>query len=123
MGDKIANKPKIFNVNWFRTDDEGHFIWPGFGDNMRVLDWIIDRCEDKVDAVETPIGFVPKAEDINVEGLEDVTTDTIKELLSIDVENWKKEAEGIEAFYKELGDRVPQELYNQLANLKANLDK
>ncbi|MBQ8197005.1 MAG: phosphoenolpyruvate carboxykinase (GTP) [Clostridia bacterium] len=123
MGDKIANKPKIFNVNWFRTDDEGHFIWPGFGDNMRVLDWIIDRCEDKVDAVETPIGFVPKAEDINVEGLEDVTTDTIKELLSIDVENWKKEAEGIEAFYKELGDRVPAELYNQLANLKANLDK
>ncbi len=121
MGDKIANKPKIFNVNWFRTDDNGNFIWPGFGDNMRVLDWIIDRCEDKVDAVETPIGFVPKAEDINIEGLEDVTLDTIKELLTVDVENWKKEAEGIEQFYGEL-TRVPEELYAQLANLKAKLN-
>ena len=122
MGDKIANKPKIFNVNWFRTDDNGNFIWPGFGDNMRVLDWIIDRCEDKVDAIETPIGFVPKAEDINIEGLEDVTLDTIKELLTVDVENWKKEAEGIEQFYGEL-TRVPDELYAQLDNLKKNLNK
>ncbi len=122
MGDKIANKPKIFNVNWFRTDDNGNFIWPGFGDNMRVLDWIIDRCEDKVDAVETPIGFVPKAEDINIDGLEDITVDTIKELLTIDVENWKKEAEGIEQFYGEL-TRVPEELKAQLATLKANLNK
>ena len=122
MGDKIANKPKIFNVNWFRTDDNGNFIWPGFGDNMRVLDWIIDRCEDKVDAIETPIGFVPKAEDINIEGLEDVTLDTIKELLTVDVENWKKEAEGIEQFYGEL-TRVPEELYAQLDSLKKNLDK
>ncbi len=122
MGEKIANKPKIFNVNWFRTDDEGNFIWPGFGDNMRVLDWIIDRCEDKVDAVETPIGFVPKAEDINIEGLEDVTLDTIKDLLTVDTENWKKEAEGIEQFYGEL-TRVPEELYAQLDSLKKNLNK
>ncbi len=122
MGEKITNKPQIFNVNWFRTDDNGNFIWPGFGDNMRVLDWIIDRCEGKVDAVETPIGFVPKAEDINIDGLEDVTLDTIKELLTIDKENWKKEVEGIEGFYGEL-TRVPEELYNQLATLKANLNK
>ncbi len=122
MGKKIAKQPKIFNVNWFRTDDNGNFIWPGFGDNMRVLDWIIDRCEDKVDAVETPIGFVPNAEDINIEGLSDVTLDTIKELLTIDKENWKKEAEGIEQFYGEL-TRVPSELYDELAKLKANLDK
>ena len=122
MGKKIKNQPKIFNVNWFRTDDNGNFIWPGFGDNMRVLDWIIDRCEDKVDAVETAIGFVPKAEDINVEGLEDVTLDTIKELLTIDIENWKKEADGIEGFYGEL-TRVPAELKAELATLKANLNK
>ena len=122
MGKKIKNQPKIFNVNWFRTDDNGNFIWPGFGDNMRVLNWIIDRCEDKVDAVETPIGFVPKAEDIDIAGLEDVTLDTIKELLTVDKENWKKEAEGIESFYGEL-TRVPEELYNQLATLKANLNK
>ena len=122
MGDKIANKPKIFNVNWFRTDDNGNFIWPGFGDNMRVLEWIINRCEDSVDAVETPIGFVPNPEDINIEGLEDVSLDTIKELLTVDKANWKAETEGIEGFYGEL-TRVPQELYDQLATLKANLDK
>ena len=122
MGKKIKNQPKIFNVNWFRTDDNGNFIWPGFGDNMRVLDWIIDRCEGKVDAVESPIGFLPKAEDINVEGLESVTLDTIKELLTVDVENWKKEAEGIEGFYGEL-TRVPEELKAELASLKANLNK
>ena len=69
MGKKLGDKaPKIFHVNWFRTDDNGHFIWPGFGDNMRVLMWMLDRCEGKVDAVETPIGYVPKAEDINIEG-------------------------------------------------------
>ena len=122
MGKKISNKPQIFNVNWFRTDDEGNFIWPGFGDNMRVLDWIIDRCEGKVDATETAIGYVPNAEDINIEGLENVTIDTIKELLTVDKENWKKEAEGIEQFYGEL-TRIPQELKDQLASLKANLDK
>ena len=122
MGKKISNQPKIFNVNWFRTDDNGNFIWPGFGDNMRVLEWIIARCEGKVDAVETPIGFIPKAEDINVEGLEDVNLDTIKELLTVDKENWKAEAEGIEGFYGEL-TRVPDELYSQLATLKANLNK
>ncbi len=122
MGSKIKNQPKIFNVNWFRTDDEGNFIWPGFGDNLRVLDWILARCEDKVDANETAIGYVPNAEDINIEGL-DITVDTIKDLLTVDVENWKKETEGIEQFYKELGERVPQELYNQLDALKANLNK
>ncbi len=123
MGEKIEHKPEIFNVNWFRTDDEGNFIWPGFGDNLRVLEWIIDRCEGKVDAVETPIGFVPRAEDINIEGLDGVNLDTIKDLLSIDVENWKAEADGIESFYKELGDRVPAELYDQLNTLKKNLGK
>ena len=68
MGKKLGDKaPKIFNVNWFRTDDEGHFIWPGFGDNLRVLEWIMKRCDGKADAVETPIGYVPKAEDIDLE--------------------------------------------------------
>jgi len=123
MGEKIENKPKIFNVNWFRTDDNGNFIWPGFGDNLRVLEWILARCEDKVDAKETAIGYVPYAKDININGLTDVTEATIEDLLTIDKENWKKEAEGIEAFYGELGERVPQELYNQLADLKAKLDK
>ena len=123
MGKKIPNKPLIFNVNWFRTDDEGHFIWPGFGDNLRVLDWILSRCEGKVDAKETAIGYVPYAKDINIDGLEDITIDTIEDLLNVDKEMWLKEADGIEEFYKELGDRVPEELYNQLATLRANLNK
>ncbi len=120
MGKKIENQPKIFNVNWFRTDDEGNFIWPGFGDNLRVLEWILDRCEDKVDAVETPIGYVPNAEDINIEGL-DITVDTIKELLNVDKDMWIEETKGIEEFYAQFGARLPKELSEQLANLKAAL--
>ncbi|MBE6627366.1 MAG: phosphoenolpyruvate carboxykinase (GTP) [Ruminococcaceae bacterium] len=123
MGKKIPNAPKIFHVNWFRTDAEGHFIWPGFGDNMRVLMWILDRCAGKVDAVETPIGFVPKAEDINIEDLDGVTIDTIRDLLTIDTESWLEDVENIKAFYKQIGDRVPAELYDELAILEGNLKK
>ena len=117
LGDKA---PKIFNVNWFRTDDEGHFIWPGFGDNMRVLMWILDRCDGKVDAVETPIGYELKPEDINIEGL-DITVDTIKDLLNVDIDLWKEEAKGIEEFYAKFGDKLPKELANQLEALKKRL--
>ncbi|MBQ5764954.1 MAG: phosphoenolpyruvate carboxykinase (GTP) [Clostridia bacterium] len=121
MGKKLGDKaPKIFNVNWFRLDDEGHFIWPGFGDNMRVINWIIDRCEGKVDAVETPIGFVPKAEDIDLTDL-DFDIDTLKSILEVDKETWQKEAAEIEEHYKKFGDRLPEELVNQLNTLKANL--
>ena len=121
MGEVLGDKaPKIFNVNWFRTDDEGHFIWPGFGDNLRVLEWIIDRCEGKADAVETPIGFVPKAEDINTEGL-DIDTDTIKGLLQVDKDLWAKEVDGIKEFYAQFGDKLPEELRHQLATLENNL--
>ncbi|MBQ7131653.1 MAG: phosphoenolpyruvate carboxykinase (GTP), partial [Oscillospiraceae bacterium] len=124
MGEKLGDKaPKIFNVNWFRTDDEGHFIWPGFGDNMRVLDWIIQRCEDVADAVETPIGYEPKAEDINVEGLDDIDVNTIEGLLDVDVELWKEEAKGIREFYGKFGDKLPAELSKQLDNLEARLNK
>ena len=120
MGKVIPNAPKIFHVNWFRTDDEGHFIWPGFGDNMRVLNWIIDRCDGKADAVETPIGYVPVAEDINIEGL-DISIDTIRELLTVDVESWKEDVENIKEFYALIGDHVPAELHEELAALEARL--
>ncbi len=114
--------PKIFNVNWFRKDDEGHFMWPGFGDNLRVLEWIIKRCEGEVDAVETPIGFMPKPEDINLEGLEDeVSLDSLKEMLSVDKGLWKEEAQGIEEFYQSLGNTVPKELHDCLETLKNNV--
>ena len=123
MGEKLGDKaPKIFNVNWFRLDDEGHFIWPGFGDNMRVLMWIIDRCEGKVDAVETPIGYEPKPEDINLEGL-DIDVNVVKELLNVDKDLWKEEAKGIREFFGKFGDRLPKEMMDELDALEKRLDK
>ena len=124
MGKKLGDKaPKIFHVNWFRTDDEGHFIWPGFGDNMRVLMWMLKRCKGEVDAVETPIGYLPKAEDIDITGLEDVTLDTVKGLLSVDKDLWLEDCDGVEALYDEIGERVPAELRAQLAALRERLSK
>ncbi len=121
MGKKIPNPPKIFHVNWFRTDDEGHFIWPGFGDNMRVLMWILARCAGTVEAQQTAIGYVPNAEDINIEGLSDVTIDTIRDLLSVDTESWKADVENIKEFYALVGDRVPAEFKEELSALEARL--
>ncbi|MBO6301067.1 MAG: phosphoenolpyruvate carboxykinase (GTP) [Ruminiclostridium sp.] len=129
MGEKLGDKaPKIFNVNWFRQDENGNFMWPGFGDNMRVLDWIIDRCEGKVDAVETPIGYVPKPEDINIEGLEgEVTIDTVKHLLDVDKDLWKKEIKEMRRYYDEdikaKGGNIPQALYDELDKIEARLNK
>lgn len=126
MGKKLGDKaPKIFNVNWFRTDDEGHFIWPGFGDNMRILDWIIERCDGKADAVETAIGYEPKPEDINIEGLEgdNITLDTIKGLLSVDNDLWLEDVKGIKEFYGKFEDTLPAELSDELAKLEARLAK
>ena len=121
MGKKLGDKaPKIFNVNWFRTDDEGNFIWPGFGDNMRVLNWIIDRCEGKATASETAIGYVPQPEDIDLTDL-DMDLDTLKDILTVDKAVWEKEAAEIEEHYKKFGDHLPAELRNQLDTLKANL--
>ena len=114
--------PKIFNVNWFRKDDDGNFMWPGFGDNLRVLEWILDRCDGKVDADEVPIGYVPKAEDINREGIEDeVSLDSLKAMLEVDKGLWKTEAEGIAEFYAKFGDKLPKVLADELATLNENL--
>lgn len=120
MGKKIKNKPLIFNVNWFRTDENGNFIWPGFGDNMRVLDWIIQRCEGTVDAVETPIGYLPKPEDINLEGL-NFTKEQLMSILDVDKDTWKAEVKDIAEFFKKFGDRLPSKLSKQLSILKKNL--
>ena len=122
MGKKIEKAPKIFNVNWFRTDDEGHFLWPGFGDNLRVLDWILKRCAGEIDAVETPIGYEPKPEDINIDGL-DMTAADVADLLTVDKDLWKEEVAGIREFYAKFGEKVPAELKAQLETLASNLDK
>ncbi|MEG2273864.1 MAG: phosphoenolpyruvate carboxykinase (GTP) [Clostridia bacterium] len=120
MGKKTTKQPKIFNVNWFRTDDEGNFVWPGFGDNMRVLDWIIRRTEGTAEAVETPIGFEPKPEDIDITGL-DITLDDMKEMLSVDKELWRQDAAGIEEFYAKFGTDLPKEMREQLDILEKNV--
>ena len=122
MGKKIAHAPGIFHVNWFRTDEKGHFVWPGFGDNFRVLLWILDRCEGKVDAVKTPIGYVPNPEDINLDGITgNVTTDTVRDLLTVDTEAWLEDIENIKQFYEQVGSHVPAELKEELAALSARL--
>ena len=122
MGEKLGDKaPKIFNVNWFRTDDNGKFIWPGYGDNMRVLMWILGRCDGTAEAVETPIGFEPRPCDIEREGL-DLSEETVASLLSVDKKLWQKEAEDITEFYKKFGDKLPKELSAELETLKKNLE-
>ena len=121
MGKKLGDKaPKIFHVNWFRKDEEDNFMWPGFGDNMRVLNWILDRCEGKVDAKECAIGYVPNVADIDVEGL-DMTTEEIEALLSIDNKVWLEDVENIKEYFAQFGDKLPKEMADQLATLEGNL--
>ena len=121
MGKVIKNPPKIFHVNWFRTDDDGNFIWPGFGDNFRVLLWILARCEGKVDADLTPIGYVPKPSDIDIGGLDSVSSDTLRDLLSVDNASWLADIKNIKEFYSFIGDRVPSELTDELSGLEKRL--
>ena len=111
MGKKIPNPPKIFNVNWFRLDDEGKFIWPGFGDNLRVLLWILERCKDNVDAVTTPIGYLPNPEDLDIEGA-DIDIDTLKSILNIDKDEWIEELNSQEEHLSKF-DRLPAEIREQ----------
>lgn len=129
MGEKLGDKaPKIFNVNWFKQDENGNFIWPGFGDNMRVLDWIIKRCEGTIDADETAIGYIPKKTDINVEGIEDeVTPEIMDKLLAVDKDLWTKEIAEMRRYYKEdiadKGGKVPEALIKELDKLEERLSK
>ena len=114
--------PKIFYVNWFRKTPEGKWLWPGFGDNSRVLKWIFNRCDNAIDAEKTQIGYMPKVDDIDRTGLEEkVTREDMEQLLAIDVEGWKKEVEMIKEHYKKFGDHLPKELVRQLEELEARL--
>ncbi len=120
MGKKIPNPPKIFHVNWFRQDEEGHFMWPGFGDNLRVLNWILDRCEGKADAKETAIGYLPNADDINIDGL-DIDKDVLEQLLSVDKEVWKEDVKGQKEFFAKFGDDLPAGITEELSKLEERL--
>jgi phosphoenolpyruvate carboxykinase (GTP) len=110
--------PKIFNVNWFRRDAEGNFVWPGFGQNMRVLEWIIDRCEGRAEATETPIGYVPTYEQLNWTGI-DFSKEQFETVTAQDKDQWIKELESHTELFTKLGDRLPQALKDRQNELLA----
>ncbi|MBI3950131.1 MAG: phosphoenolpyruvate carboxykinase (GTP) [Acidobacteria bacterium] len=120
MGPKSPRVPKIFHVNWFRTDEEGKFLWPGFGENLRVLKWIAGRVSGSANAAETPIGFVPTVESLDWEGLK-ISRDTMQRLLRVNPADWQGEAEGIAEFFNKFGDRLPKELWDEHTQLLARL--
>ena len=120
MGKKIVNQPKIFNVNWFKTDNSGRFLWPGYGDNLRILEWIVARSKEKIDAVKTPIGYIPYKKDIDLTGL-DLDGNDLERLLEIKNDEWLKEAQDIKDFYSKFGGKIPEELQLEFDNLVERL--
>jgi len=117
MGRRMTKPPKIFHVNWFRTDQEGKFLWPGFGENLRVLEWILERCNHKIEAVESPIGYLPRPSDIDTTGLT-LSADTLERLLVIDKKAWLEELKSIKAFFKQFKKDLPPELWEEYQGLK-----
>ncbi len=117
---EASKLPKLFWVNWFRKGDDGSFLWPGFGDNSRVIKWVIERLDDSAPAVKTAIGRVPTPDALDTTGL-DVDADTLAALLRVDNESWRQEIPLIEAHYAGIGDRMPTELKDQLEQLEKRL--
>ena len=113
--------PKIFQVNWFRKDEEGNWLWPGFGDNARVLKWVVERLDGDAEAVETPVGYVPAPGAIDTTGLA-MSEEQVAKALKVDVEEWRKELPLIEEWFAKFGDKLPSQLADELATLKANLE-
>ena len=122
FAERSGNLPRVFHVNWFRQDKNGRFLWPGFGDNLRVLRWIIDRCEQRVDATETPIGYLPKPDDIDTSGL-DISKEALQSLLSVDAGQWREEMASIGEYLSSYGDRLPAALREEYSRVAAALDK
>ncbi len=122
IGSKCKNPPRIFHVNWCRRNKKGEFLWPGFSENIRVLKWIIQRINGEVDAIETPIGYIPKIEDLDLKGLS-ITKETIEELLYVDKEEWLEELKDVKRFFETFGDRFPKELWEQYNLTKERLIK
>jgi phosphoenolpyruvate carboxykinase (GTP) len=115
-----AKLPRIFYVNWFRRDRDGGFLWPGFGENSRVLKWVVERMEGQAEAVETPIGYVPTPDSLDIEGL-DMTAAELEQALAVDVEEWKAEIPQITEWFEKFGDNLPAVLWTELDGLKARL--
>ena len=120
MGRRMTNPPRVFHVNWFRTDDEGGFLWPGFGENLRVIEWILDRCRGDADAIRTPIGYVPTSESLDLTGLE-VSREALNQLFAVNRNDWYDETDDIVAFFQKFGKRFPRVLWDQLEQLRQRL--
>ena len=120
MGKKMKSAPRIFHVNWFRMDEHGKFLWPGYRENLRILEWIVDRCDNEVDAENTPIGYIPRPEDIDLTGLS-LPAQTLEKLFHIDKKSWSEELEGINRFFKQFKKDLPQELWQEYESLKERI--
>ncbi|MBU1124573.1 MAG: phosphoenolpyruvate carboxykinase (GTP) [Candidatus Omnitrophica bacterium] len=120
MGTRMAKVPKIFHVNWFRTDAEGKFLWPGYCDNLRVLEWILDRCNSKVYAVKTPIGYVPHPADIDKKGLE-MSEGALEKLCEVNNQDWIEELKGVKKFFQQFKKDLPKELWEEYEALASRL--
>ncbi|MGB4521503.1 MAG: phosphoenolpyruvate carboxykinase domain-containing protein, partial [Candidatus Omnitrophota bacterium] len=120
MGKKMAKPPKIFHINWFRMDEKGKFLWPGFRENLRILEWILDRCDNKIYAVKTPIGNVPQPQDIDMTGL-DLAQGILEKLLEVRREDWVHELKGIKEFFRQFKRGLPEELWQEYDALEARL--
>ncbi|MCL2001075.1 MAG: phosphoenolpyruvate carboxykinase (GTP) [Planctomycetes bacterium] len=120
MGQRIPNPPKIFHVNWFRQDDSGRFLWPGFGENLRVLEWVLQRRREEVPAVQTPIGYMPNDNALDLTGLS-IPEETMTKLYDVDQNEWIEECDSIEDYLKSLGERVPEEMFAELRDLRSRL--
>ncbi|MBM4079841.1 MAG: phosphoenolpyruvate carboxykinase (GTP), partial [Planctomycetes bacterium] len=122
IGRRLTHPPRIYSVNWFRADDDGRFLWPGFGENIRVLKWIIDRVNNRVGAKETPIGLVPDLGDLELDGLS-IEKTTVQELFEVNPEEWEGEIAEIQKFLTQFGDRLPREIQQELDTKKAWLQR
>ncbi len=120
MGREISKPPKIFHVNWFRKDENRKFLWPGYGENLRVLEWILARCRGEGKAQKTPIGFVPSSDALDLSGL-NIPKETIDKLLEVRSEDWVSELDGVKSFFEKFGDSLPKELWKQFEELKSRL--
>ena len=122
MGSRMGDPPKIFHVNWFRTDADGDFMWPGFGENLRVLEWVLQRCRGEGKAVDTPIGYVPAPDALDLTGL-DIDAGTMEELLRVDPDAWTAECDDVDEFFKRFGDSLPHAIVDEGSSLRRRLER
>jgi len=113
IGAKLARPPKVFGVNWFRLDENGKFLWPGYGENMRVLKWIVERCLGRAHAVDTPLGRAPAFEDLDLNGMNDMSRTRFDKLMSLDAGLWRKELQDHDKLFNDLKDKLPTALKTQ----------